>query len=170
MRKIVDSIVNAYIIYKFLPIVVIIIIVLIIGYFKFAKPVFDEHELYGYSKFETARIDPMTGEIIPKSQINSYDNSSKTILDVNGNQISFGEINKMIDNICSYIKETGIVENKELLTEKCQLLLKDKLGIDYEIKDNNLYIKNEYISSKIDCRDIINEIVKKMYREQNKLD
>lgn len=169
MKKIIDSIFNAYLIYKLMPIIIIIIILLVIGYFKFAKPVYDDHESYGYSTFETARIDPMTGEIIPKSQINNYDNSNKTILDVNGNEISFAYINRLRDSICSYIKGAGIIENEELLTGACQLLLKDRLGVDFEIKENNLYINNVWISSALNCRDTINTIVKGMYREQNGL-
>ena len=49
------------------------------------------------------------------------------------------------------------------------MLLVEKLGATYEIKDNSLYINGMWMSGKIDCRDTINLIVKKIYREQNGL-
>lgn len=167
MKKIINSIVNAYLIYKFWIIFLIILIFLTIGYFKFAKPVFEEHESYGYGKFETAAIDPMTGEIIPKTQIRSYDNSNKTILDAKGNEIPFKHIIELRDRICNYIKNKEVNENNNSLKEMCNQLLKDELGADFKIKDNDLYINNIWVSSEIDCRERINDIVKKIYQKQN---
>lgn len=57
---------------KFLPIIIILIILLIIGFFKFAKPVYEEHEADGYEMYETRWGDPDTGRAIPKSEINNY--------------------------------------------------------------------------------------------------
>ena len=42
------------------------------GYYKFAKPVYDEYESYGYGQFETVWHDPETGKIIPKSELWKY--------------------------------------------------------------------------------------------------
>ena len=72
MRKVVDDIVNAYLLTKFFVPIIILIILFIIGYFKFAKPVLDEHEADGYEWYETRWINPETGEPIPKSELKNY--------------------------------------------------------------------------------------------------
>lgn len=72
MKKIVKDILNVYLIAKFFIPIIIIIILLIIGYFKFAKPVYDEHKVDGYELYETRWIDSETGKAIPKSQLNNY--------------------------------------------------------------------------------------------------
>lgn len=168
MKKLIETLLNIYLIWIFLPIITIIIIAFIVGYFKFAKPVYKEHETYGYGKFETAKIDPMTGEIIPKSELNSYDNSNKTILDVKGNKVYFSQINNLKESISSKIKSSGEIKEKELLQKECKLLLEDILGISFEIKDDKFYINEYWIISNSDCKNKIDEEVQKIYRKQRK--
>jgi len=72
MKKMIENILNAYLIYKFLIPIIIIIILLIIGYFKFAKPVYEEHKADGYEMYETRWVDPDTGKTIPKSRLSNY--------------------------------------------------------------------------------------------------
>lgn len=168
-KSFLDTVESIFIIYKMLPLIIIVVILLIIGYFRFAKPVEKEYESYGYGKFETAQIDPMTGEIIPKDKISTYNNSSKTIVGIDGEKVSFTYINKTRDKICNSLKETGEIANESTLKVACDMLLVEKLGATYEIKDNSLYINGMWMSGKIDCRDTINLIVKKIYREQNGL-
>lgn len=168
-KSLLNEIFNAYLIYKFFPLIIIVIIVLVIGYFKFVVPVNKEIENYGYGKFETVRIDPMTGEIIPKDKIYTYDNSSKKIIDINGEELSFASINSLRDKMCDSLRENGDILDEDTLKITCEKLLVEKLGCTYEIKDNDLYINNMWISGKIDCRDTVNSIIKKIYMEQNGL-
>lgn len=68
MKKILE----VFLMIKFLPIIIILIILLIIGYFKFAKPVYEEHKADGYEMYETRWVDPDTGKAIPKSELHNY--------------------------------------------------------------------------------------------------
>ena len=66
------NILETFLIIKFLPIIIILIILLVIGFFKFAKPVYEEHKADGYEMYETRWVDPDTGRAIPKSELNNY--------------------------------------------------------------------------------------------------
>lgn len=68
MKKILE----VFLMIKFLPIIIILIILLIIGYFKFAKPVYEEHKADGYEMYETRWVDRDTGRAIPKSELHNY--------------------------------------------------------------------------------------------------
>lgn len=68
MKKILEI----FLMIKFLPIIIILIILLVIGFFKFAKPVYEEHKADGYEMYETRWVDPDTGRAIPKSELNNY--------------------------------------------------------------------------------------------------
>ena len=169
MKRIINDLVNSYLILKFLPLIIIIIALLIFGYFNFAKPIYEESRKNGYGIFETERIDPMTGEVIPKSQIDTYNNSYKTIIDARGKETPFFYISKLRDSICDYLNEGITSDNKGLITGGCQLLLQNTLGVDFEITDNELYVNNMWISGSNDFRDTVNGIVKQIYRKQNGL-
>lgn len=168
-KSFLDNIVSAFWIYKFFLIIIIILILLVIGYFKFAKPAEEKYESYGYGKFETAKIDPMTGEIIPKDKINIYNNDNKTIIDKKGQEVNFAYINNIRDKICNSLKENGKIADENTLKLCCEKLLIETLGTTYEIKEDSLYVNGIWISGKTDCKDTINLIVKKIYREQNGL-
>ena len=161
MKKIINDLVNSYLILKCLPFIIIIIALLTVGYFKIAKPIYEENKKNGYGIFETAKIDPMTGEVIPKSQIDTYNNSNKTIIDF--------YLSKMRDSICDYLNEGITSVNQGLIKGGCQLLLQDTLGVDFEIIGNELYVNNMWISGPNDFRDTVNTIVKQIYRKQNGL-
>lgn len=169
MKKIINDLVNSYLILKCLPFIIIIIALLTVGYFKIAKPIYEENKKNGYGIFETAKIDPMTGEVIPKSQIDTYNNSNKTIIDARGKETNLFYISKMRDSICDYLNEGITSDNKGLITGGCQLLLQDTLGVDFEIIGNELYVNNMWISGPNDFRDTVNTIVKQIYRKQNGL-
>lgn len=49
-----------------------IIILLILGYFVFAEPLFEKEKDSGYDKFDTVYIDENTGKEIPKNQVYNY--------------------------------------------------------------------------------------------------
>lgn len=169
MKKIINDLVNSYLILKLLPLIIIVIVLLILGYFKFVKPIDEERRKNGYSIFEAERIDPMTGEIIPKSQIDTYNNSNKTIIDAKGKETNLYYISKQRDSICNYLNEGITSDNKSLIIGGCQLLLEDTLGANFQIIDNELYVNNMWISGSNDFRDTVNEIVKQIYRKQNGL-
>lgn len=44
MKKIINDLVNSYLILKCLPFIIIIIALLTVGYFKFAKPIYEENK------------------------------------------------------------------------------------------------------------------------------
>lgn len=71
-KNILDDLTNAYLFYKFLPLIIILGILFVIVYFKFAVPVFKEDETLGYNQYETVYIDQNTGEKIPKNKLKEY--------------------------------------------------------------------------------------------------
>lgn len=44
MKKIINDLVNSYLILKCLPFIIIIIALLTVGYFKIAKPIYEENK------------------------------------------------------------------------------------------------------------------------------
>lgn len=71
-KNILDDLTNVYFFYKFLSVIIILGILFVIGYFKFAVPVFKEDEALGYGQYETVYKDPKTGEEIPKNKLKEY--------------------------------------------------------------------------------------------------
>ena len=57
--------------------IIIAVIILIIGFFKFYVPVEKEREDLGYGKYDTMFVHPETGEPLPKNQVNKYYNLYK---------------------------------------------------------------------------------------------
>ena len=147
-------------------IILVIIVLLVIGDFKFAKPVYDEDEKLGYGKFETVRIDPMTGEKIPKDEINTYSNDNLKLKVNDGEEISFKEIKNVRDQIKEQIKGAGRINDSEELRKLCDTLLTKYLNTGYKIEEDNLYINNKIVTDDINFESMVNEIVQKIYKEQ----
>lgn len=80
-----------------LIIIIVITIILVIGYFLFAKPVYEEYERLGYKSGETAIIDPMTGNIIQKNEIETYNNDRVELITDYGEIVHLGEIKLILE-------------------------------------------------------------------------
>ena len=169
MKRIINDLVNSYLILKCLPFIIIIIALLTVGYFKIAKPVYEENKKNGYGIFESAKIDPMTREPIPTPPLDPHHHSNNTIIDARRKETNLFYISKLRDSICDYLNEGITSVNQGLITGGCQLLLQDTLGVDFEIIGNELYVNNKWISGPNDFRDTVNTIVKQIYRQQNGL-
>lgn len=157
MKKVVISI---------LVVFIIIILIFIIGYYKFAKPVYDEDKSLGYNQFETVRIDPMTGEKIPKNEIDTYSNDNVELKIKDGTTITFKEIKDIRDKIKSKINNVGKIDDTQEIRQLCDTLFLDYLNTNYKIEDGDLYINDLIVVSDIDFTSKVNELVQNVYKEQ----
>lgn len=157
MKKVVISI---------LVVFIIIILIFIIGYYKFAKPVYDEDKSLGYNQFETVRIDPMTGEKIPKNEIDTYSNDNVELKIKDGTTITFKEIKDIRDKIKSKINNVGKIDDTQEIRQLCDILFLDYLNTNYKIEDGDLYINDLIVVSDIDFTSKVNELVQNVYKEQ----
>lgn len=146
-----------------------------------------EYKKYGYSSFnDNIKYDTWTGEIIPKQEINTFNNDNKYITNSKGEQIKFTQIKELIKQFGNiqgnYASFTGDkVRNIDTI---CNTLLKDYLDLNYEIinygeSSNNyvLQIRGEYeksyyseISNPAELEGLVQEVVKDKYRSQNGLE
>lgn len=182
-----EEIVDMYILYKF-RYVILIIIFAAIAVLIFVTPKMDkEYQNYGYTGYtDKIKYDQWTGEIIPKQEIETYNNDDKYITNSKGEQITFKQ---MKDLIKQYEQTHGgsfanIKQEKlEALTSICDILIKDYLELDYEVvpfgrpSDNmyNLKIKGEYedsyysnITSSQYLAGFVKEVVRDKYKKQMK--
>lgn len=150
-----------------LIIIIVITIILVIGYFMFAKPVYEEYERLGYKSGETAIIDPMTGNIIPKNEIDTYNNDRVELITDYGEIVHLGEIKLILENMKNSIGGSGQIKDKKTLKEKCDILFTKYLSVEYEIKDNQLIIDGVWCSGDIDLESKVNNLVRKHLEEQN---
>ena len=159
MKRIINDLVNSYLILKCLPFIIIIIVLLTFGYFKIAKPIYEE------SKKNTIIMD----EYIQKINYNELSNylieNKSTVIysSVVGSQKTSNFEKKFVKviqdnslkNSILYLDLTEVVKNKTIkkeLLEKYPELnnnIKDPLIIIfnndkviriYNIKDNNYNI------------------------------
>lgn len=154
--------------------------------FKIEMDLYEENKKYGYYGFwDNVEYDTWTDEIIPKQEIDTYNNDDKYITNSKGKKIYF----KQIKELLKQYKELqgnywGIKKDKlEKVTNIDNILIKDYLDLDYEVKKIDgpgdmykLEIKGEYansyyrdISSASYLEGLVKEVVKAKYREQNNL-
>ena len=147
--------------------------------FKIEMDLYEENKKYGYYGFwDNVEYDTWTDEIIPKQEIDTYNNDDKYITNF-----------KQIKELLKQYKELqgnywGIKKDKlEKVTNIDNILIKDYLDLDYEVKKIDgpgymykLEIKGEYansyyrdISSASYLNGLVKEVVKAKYREQNNL-
>lgn len=175
---------GGYLISKFWWLILIVIILAIVTYPEMNKEYIDN----GYSGYWDARFDEWTGEIIPKQELETYNNDDKYITNSKGEQIKFAQIDELLNKYeeiqgdASNIKKTNL--NK--LTEICDILIKEYFDLDYEVCDyandpsTNMYsirMKGEFedseykdVSSASYLRSLAHKVVKEKYRSQNGLD
>lgn len=148
---------------------------------------YKERKKYGYSRFwENEEYDTWTGEIIPKQEIDTYNNDDKYIINSNGEEIKFKQIKELLNQYKEIQGNYGNIRKNKLdkVTNICDILIKDYLDLDYEVEkfedSSNMYklkMKGEYentyyndISSASSLERLVREVVGKKYREQNNLE
>lgn len=151
--------------------------------FKIEMDLYEENKKYGF--WDNVEYDTWTDEIIPKQEIDTYNNDDKYITNSKGQKIYF----KQIKELLKQYKELqgnywGIKKDKlEKVTNIDNILIKDYLDLDYEVKKIDgpgdmykLEIKGEYansyyrdISSASYLNGLVKEVVKAKYRGQNNL-
>ncbi len=178
---------TAYIIYKLKWLIFIGVILFIVIFVVIDHNMNKEYQQYGYSSWtDNIKYDEFTGEIIPKDQIATYDNSDKFITNSKGNKITVTQIEELVKQ---YEEIQGSYASfneskKESLDNICNILLREYLDLDYEIKpfgepnSHNYrfqivgdYSKNYYsdFSTPSDLRSLSKEVFKDKYENQNNI-
>ncbi len=178
---------TAYIIYKISWLIFIGILLFIIIFVVIDHNMNKEYQQYGYSSWtENIKYDEWTGEIIPKAEINTHTSMSKYITNSKGNKITVAQIEESVKQYAeiqgSYVSFNE--SKKESLDNICNILLREYLDLDYEIKpfgelnSHNYrfqivgdYSKNYYsdFSTPSDLRSLSKEVFKDKYENQNNI-
>lgn len=178
---------EAWIIYKLRWLIVIGIILFIVIFVVINHDMNKEYQQYGYSSWtDNIKYDEWTGEIIPKAEINTHTSMSKYITNSKGNEITVAQIEELV-------KQYGEIQGsyasfneskKESLDSICNILLREYLDLDYEIKpfgepnSHNYrfqivgdYSENYYsdFSTPSDLRSLSKEVFKDKYENQNNI-
>ena len=178
---------SAWIIYKLRWLIVIGIILFIIIFVVINHDMNKEYQKYGYSSWtDNIKYDEWTGEIIPKAEINTHTSMSKYITNSKGNEITVAQIEELV-------KQYGEIQGsyasfneskKESLDSICNILLREYLDLDYEIKpfgeasSHNYrfqivgdYSENYYsnFSTPSDLRSLSKEVFIDKYKKENNL-
>ena len=178
---------TAYIIYKLRWIIVIGIILFGSIFFFMKRDIDNDYKKYGYTGImDNIKYDEWTGEIIPKAEINTYTSDNKYITNSKGNKITVAQIEDLL-------KQYGEIQGsyasfneskKESLDSICNILLREYLDLDYEIKQfgeassHNYrfqivgnYSENYYsnFSTPSDLRSLSKEVFIDKYKKENNL-
>lgn len=176
---------SAWIIYKLRWLIIIGLIIFVAIFFVINHDMNEEYQKYGYSSWtDNIKYDEWTGEIIPKSEINTYSSDSKYITNSKGNKITVAQIEELVKQY-SDIQGSYASFNeskKDSLDDICNTLLREYLDLDYEIKkfggenSHNYrfqivgdYSENYYsdFSTPSDLRSLSKEVFKDKYCKQN---
>ena len=178
---------EAWIIYKLRWLIVIGIVLFIVIFVVINHDMNKEYQQYGYSSWtDNIKYDEWTGEIIPKAEINTHTSMSKYITNSKGNEITVAQIEELV-------KQYGEIQGsyasfneskKESLDSICNILLREYLDLDYEIKpfgeasSHNYrfqivgdYSENYYsnFSTPSDLRSLSKEVFIDKYKKENNL-
>lgn len=188
-NDILDAIGEIYLLYKFKWIIVIGIIFFLAVFFM-TKPDLDkEYQEYGYFGWlDKIKYDEFTDEIIPKSEIETYNNDSKYIIKSNGEKVYFSQIKaqrmayEQVQGTYAFIAKKRVEQVRNI----CNILLTDYFELNYtieKVKDldsyqihirditiNGIYHEDYEIGSISDMERFIKYLVKGIYREQNGLE
>ncbi len=187
-KDLLSQIGEAFLLYKLRWVILAGIIFLVAIYFIVSPQVDKEYQQYGYTGLsDNIKYDEFTGEIIPKEQIATYDNSDKFIINSKGNKITVAQIEELVKQY-SEIQGSYASFNetkKDSLDNICNTLLREYLDLDYEIRkfggenSHNYrfqivgdYSKNYYsdFSTPSDLRSLSKEVFKDKYCKQNGID
>lgn len=173
--------VGAYILYKLRWVILIGIIFLIAIYFIVSPQVDKEYQQYGYTGItDNIKYDEFTGEIIPKDQITTYDNSNKYIINSKDEKITFAQIKELIEQYASIQGSYASFKSDkvESLDNICNKLLREYLDINYEIvpfgdtgNQFRFQVRGNYedsyyawFSTPSDLESLVKEVVKDKYK------
>lgn len=187
-KDLLSQIGEAFLLYKLRWVILAGIIFLVAIYFIVSPQVDKEYQQYGYTGLsDNIKYDEFTGEIIPKEQIATYDNSDKFIINSKGNKITVAQIEELVKQY-SEIQGSYASFNetkKDSLDNICNTLLREYLDLDYEIRkfggenSHNYrfqivgdYSENYYsdFSTPSDLRSLSKEVFKDKYCKQNGID
>ena len=178
-----------YIIYKLRWVILIGIIIIVVVIFSVKGELDNEYQQYGYTGFsDKIHYDEFTDEVIPKGEIETYNNDNKYITKSNGEIICFGDIKKQL-NAYEELQENYMFikpENVEQSKAICDVLFTSYFELPYSIdktSDGNSYLihlkdftangmhYDDYsIGPAYEMRSTIKYLVKGIYREQNGLE
>ena len=143
-----------------------------------------KYKQYGYTGANDNIVhDEYTGEIVPKNEIETYDNSKKYIVTSKGEKVTIKEIKAILAGYKSIQGDTKYIseENKDAIDGVCNTLFKKFLDVNYEIQQAGKYryqihIIGKYekysrfnISTYSEVEDIVKIIIKDKYKpEDNK--
>lgn len=176
-----------YIVYELRWIIIVCLIVIGIFAFSESKRLDKKYQQYGYSgHMDNIKYDNWTGEIIPKYEIETYNNDDKYIVNLKGEKVGFKQMKDLIEQYRvvqgsnAFVKE----ENLNELTSICDVLLKEYLNLDYKVikfdnSDMNEYqfkvsgkyedsYYNEFASTSY-LDGLVRTVVQEIYRSQNNL-
>jgi hypothetical protein len=164
---------------KFTIFAVIAFIALLIGVYIVPNA---KYKQYGYDGANDNIVyDEYTGEIVPKNEIETYDNSKKYIVNSKGEKVTIKEIKAILAGYKSIQGDTKYIseENKDAIDGVCNTLFKKFLDVDYEIQQAGKYryqihIIGKYekysrfnISAYSEVENIVKIIVKDKYKEKD---
>lgn len=149
----------------------------------------NEYQKYGYTGFsDNIKYDEWTNEIIPKNEIQTYNNDMKYITKSNGEKVYFADIKAQL-NAYEKLQENYASINQENLEQVkniCDTIFSNYFEMQYTIEKNSsgtsyiIYLRdftangkyyNSYrISAGYEMMRIIKYLVKGVYREQNGLE
>ncbi len=178
-----------YIVYKLRWIILIGIIILAVIIFSVKGELDSEYQQYGYTGFnDNIKYDEWTDEIIPKDEIEIYNNDNKYITKSNGEKVYFADIKEQLDayeklqDNYAFIKPENVAQAKNI----CDVLFLNYFELPYSIdktsngnsylihlKDftaNGMHYDDYSIGPAYEMRNIIKYLVKGIYREQNGLE
>lgn len=178
---------EAWIIYKLRWLILIGIIIFVAMFFIINHDMDKEYQKYGYTSWtDNIKYDEWTGEIIPKSEIETYSSNSKYITNSKGNRITVIQIEELV-------KQYGEIQGsyasfneskKDSLDNICNTLLREYLDLNYEIRpfgelsSHNYrfqivgdYESNYYsdFSTPSDLRSLTKEVFKDKYEKENNI-
>ena len=180
---------NFIIAYKLRFIILAIFIIVGVIIFNVQKDLDKEYIEYGYTGFfDNVKYDDWTKEVIPKSDISTYNNDNKFITNSKGQNVYFYQIKQKVEEYRQIQGQYAYFsdERKIKIEPICNTLLREYLDIDYEIeksevqsiyqiklkecKANGKDMTGETIGSTSALEDFVKEYVRGLYREQNNLE
>lgn len=137
----IETILDMFLLNKFFPLIITVVLIIsglfIWGYFKFAKPVYDEAKSLGYGQSETVWYDSMSGNPIPKKEYynKTYNNDNLYITKGDGTKVYFKQIKELRDEGNNYMHYLAGIKKEDInkLKKILDVLCCDYLEVNYEI-------------------------------------
>ena len=166
----------------------ILMIIIALGgiLFVVVKDLDKEYKQYGYTGFwDNIKYDHWTGEIIPKTEIETYSSDEKFITNAKGDKVTVYKIKELIAQFEEIVGDKTDFNEADVdkIEAICNVLLKEYLDLDYEItpasKNSTYYyiklsekqkdLEYHTISTTRELEETSKEVFKKTYRKENGL-